>query len=96
MNPLSVLRASARFESNYAVMATEWYCDLMGKIEGPLTPAQLLQKVKRGEITQDTPIRKNSSKWFPAIEVVGLFEAAFRDKPQQVTRVIETEYSGDY
>jgi hypothetical protein len=77
-------------------MTTQWYCELMGKVEGPLTSVQLLQKVKLGEITQDTPIRKNDSKWFPAIEVNGLFEAAFRDKPPTENLAIETEYYGDY
>ena len=77
-------------------MTTQWYCELMGNVEGPLTSAQLLQKVKVGEIAQDTPIRKNDSKWFPAIEVNGLFEAAFRDKPPAGNPAIETEYSGDY
>ena len=77
-------------------MATEWYCDFMGKIVGPLTATELLQKVKRGEISEQTPIRKNNSKWFPAVEVNGLFTAAFQDRPPRTRRVIETEYSGDY
>ena len=77
-------------------MSTQWYCELMGKRQGPLTSAELLQKVKLGEITQDTPIRKNNSKWFPAIEVNGLFEAAFRDKPPPSSQTLDTEYSGDF
>lgn len=76
-------------------MATQWYCELMGKLQGPLSSAELLQKVKLGEITQDTPIRKNDSKWFPAIEVNGLFEAAFRDKPPTSNLATDTEYAGD-
>lgn len=77
-------------------MPTEWYCDFLGKIEGPLTAAQLLEKVRRGEIVYDTPIRKNNSRWFPAREVNGLFDAAFRDDPSRQSRIIDTEYSGDY
>ncbi len=77
-------------------MTTQWYCELMGKLQGPFTSAELLQKVKLGEITQDTPVRKNDSKLFPAIEVNGLFEAAFRDKSPTNNLAIDTEYSGDY
>ena len=77
-------------------MATEWYCDFMGKIVGPLTSSELLHRVKRGEISEQTPIRKNNSKWFPAGEVNGLFDAAFHDRPTRSRRVIDTEYSGDY
>jgi hypothetical protein len=77
-------------------MATEWYCDLMGKVIGPLTPAELLHKVRKGEVSHQTPIRKNDSKWFPAVEVNGLFEAAFREKPPPSQRAVETEFLGDY
>lgn len=75
-------------------MASQWFCDLMGKVEGPLTAAQLLQKVKRGEITELTPIRKDNSKWFPAAEVSGLFEAAFKDRAAK-RNYADTEYAGD-
>lgn len=76
-------------------MANAWYCDLMGKIVGPLTGQQLLQKVRRGEVGEQTPIRKDNSRWFPAIEVSGLFEAAFKDRPPTQRRESETEYADD-
>ena len=58
-------------------MATQWYCDVMGKIIGPISGSKLLDKVKQGEVTRETLIRKNDSKWYPANQVNGLFEAAF-------------------
>ena len=76
-------------------MATQWFCELMGKVVGPLTAAELLTKVRKGEIADNTPIRKNDSRWYPAVEVNGLFEAAFRDDPERTGHFIETEYLGD-
>ena len=76
-------------------MATQWYCELMGKVVGPLTAAELLSKVRKGEISDNTPIRKNDSHWFPAVEVNGLFEAAFRGDPERTRYSTETEYFGD-
>ena len=61
-------------------MASEWYCDLRGKKVGPLTPQELLEMVRLGDVTATTMVRKNDSKWFRADEVGGLFEAAFRDQ----------------
>lgn len=58
-------------------MSTQWYCDLMGKIEGPITAGELLTLVKSGKVTASTLIRKDDSKWFPAEEVGGLFQSAF-------------------
>ena len=68
----------------------------MGKVVGPLTAAELLSKVRKGEIGDNTPIRKNDSNWFPAVEVNGLFEAAFRDDPERTRHAIDTEYLGDF
>ena len=59
-------------------MPTEWYIESMGKVVGPLSPVQLLQKVRSGEITENTQIRKDDSQWVNASEVNGLFEAAKR------------------
>jgi hypothetical protein len=38
----------------------------------------LLQKVRSGEVTRETKLRKGDSAWFLAGEVGGLFEAAMR------------------
>ncbi len=61
-------------------MASKWFCDLRGKVRGPMSPQELLELVRDGQVTPTTPVRKNDSKWFRADTVGGLFEAAFRDQ----------------
>ena len=61
-------------------MASQWYCEVRGKKIGPLSPPELLEKVRVGDVTPTTMVRKNDSKWFRADQVGGLFEAAFRDQ----------------
>ena len=63
-------------------MSTEWYYESMGQVIGPLTSAELLQKVRAGEVTEATPIRKDDSQWVAAEDVNGLFEAANRARIQ--------------
>jgi len=77
-------------------MATQWFCQLKEGVRGPLTGAELKEKVREGEISGVTLIRKDNSKWFPAKEVRGLFEAAFGDDPEKVKKNLETELPGDY
>jgi hypothetical protein len=57
-------------------MTTEWYYQTMGSQVGPVSSAELLRKVRAGEIIPNTQIRKNDSQWVPAAEVGGLFEEA--------------------
>ena len=59
---------------------TQWFIKRSddGGEEGPLRPAQLLLRVRAGEVTRTTQIRKNDSNWFEADQVGGLFEAALR------------------
>ena len=58
----------------------EWFIQNGEESEdvGPLRPPELLMKVRRGEVTRDTLIRKDSSAYFEAGTVGGLFEAAMR------------------
>lgn len=77
-------------------MAVQWYCDLMGKIVGPMTAQQLMEKVRRGEVSGTTPIRKDDSKWFPASEVNGLFEAAFREADQKQKQRMQERFRSQY
>lgn len=51
---------------------------------GPLTPSELLQRVRAGQVTEQTRLRKDDSAWFAAAEVGGLFEAASRPKVEYV------------
>ena len=59
-------------------MTTEWYYESMGQILGPVDSSQLLQKVRSGEISENTRVRKDDSQWVNAGEVNGLFQAAKR------------------
>jgi hypothetical protein len=56
---------------------------------------ELLKKVRSGDVNAATMIRKDDSTWFPAEEVDGLFEAAFKDQPGRYVKEPDTEYSGD-
>jgi hypothetical protein len=59
-------------------IAESWYFDAGGTIEGPLTPAELLERVRSGQIIDNTMVKKGDSQWVMAADVTGLFEAAFR------------------
>lgn len=61
---------------------SEWFYESMGQVVGPLTSAQLLSKVRAGEIVESTRIRKDDSQWVTAIEVNGLIQAAHRSLVQ--------------
>jgi hypothetical protein len=76
-------------------MATQWYFKVGEKIQGPLTPEELLKKVRAGEIKSSTQVRKNDSPFFPAEEVNGLFETAFKNQPGKLHHWYETEHHGD-
>ncbi len=76
-------------------MATSWYLKLQGKMVGPFSSSELLEKVKRREITAETPVRKDDSKWITARDVSGLFDAAFPGDPSSAHRSTATEYAGD-
>ncbi len=75
-------------------MATQWYLKTLGGVVGPLSGKELLQKVKQREVTAETLIRKGDSKWTPAMEVNGLFDAAFPGRA--TTSATPAEYPGDH
>lgn len=70
-------------------MATEWYIQLGGETVGPMTSADLLKRVRAGEVQPTTQIRKDDSQWVAAEEVNGLMDAATRD------RVFKCPYCGE-
>jgi len=76
-------------------MATKWFYKLGGRTEGPISSADLLAKVREGAITEGSWVRKDDSAWFPAEDVSGLFEQAFRDQPGRIKKEANTEYHGD-
>jgi hypothetical protein len=70
-----------RHRSSDLVTGTQWFYDVLGQVFGPLSSAELLAKVKAGEIAANTPVRKDDSQWVNAEDVNGLFEAALKNKP---------------
>ncbi len=75
---------------------TDWFIQTDDNLEdlGPYRPSELLKKVRDGEVTPETKLRKDDSAWFEASEVGGLFEAAMRPTieyfcPQCETQVTE-------
>ncbi|NQT17183.1 MAG: DUF4339 domain-containing protein [Planctomycetes bacterium] len=58
-------------------MASRWFCKVLGQEMGPLSFQGLAEMVRAGTVTESDPVRrKESSKWTPAGEVIGLFRAA--------------------
>jgi hypothetical protein len=54
-------------------MAKPWYFQMMGAEIGPLTPAELMDRVKLGQVQPDTLVRSGSDgKWIPADRWKGL------------------------
>jgi hypothetical protein len=57
-------------------MAKPWYFQMMGAEIGPLTPAELMDRVKLGQIQPDTLVRSGKDgKWIPADRWKGLLPA---------------------
>lgn len=61
-------------------MPTKWFYQRGGQTIGPLSPKELLAKVKDGEVLPQTLVRKDDSQWVEASEVGGLTEAATKDR----------------
>ena len=68
----------------YEKMATEWYYQIMNDVIGPLTSSQLVDRVRSGQVKEDTLIRKDDSQWVTASQVNGLFDAAKRTGAHRV------------
>lgn len=53
---------------------TQWFYRSQGRAVGPLSPQELLQKAKLGEVRRDTLVRKGlAGEWVAAWRVAGLF-----------------------
>jgi hypothetical protein len=65
-------------------MATEWYYQIMNDVVGPLSGRQLLDKVRAGQVKEDTLVRKDDSQWVPARQVSGLLDAVVKPLSQRV------------
>jgi len=58
-------------------MASQWFCRVLGQVVGPVSFQDLREMVRAGTLTENDPVRrKESSRWTPAREVIGLFRAA--------------------
>ena len=55
---------------------SQWFYQYEEEVYGPVKASDLLQLVREHTINAETLVRKDSSAWFPAAEVGGLFEAA--------------------
>lgn len=63
-------------------MSKQWYFQVMGAEVGPLSPAELADKVKRGQIQADTQVRKGADgKWMSADRIKGLLQPVPEDIP---------------
>jgi len=72
---------------------TKWFIQGANASEelGPYRPSELLELVRRGEVTSETLLRKDDSSWFEAAAVGGLFEAAMRPTIRYFCPQCETE-----
>ena len=69
-------------------MAKPWYFQMMGAEIGPLTPAELMDRVKLGQVQPDTLVRSGKDgKWIPADRWKGLLPA----KEEEVEEEVEVE-----
>ncbi len=68
----------------YEKMATEWYYQIMNDVIGPLTSRQLVDRVRSGQVKEDTLVRKDDSQWVPARQVNGLLEAVTQNQSQRI------------
>ncbi|MBX7165527.1 MAG: trypsin-like peptidase domain-containing protein [Pirellulales bacterium] len=69
---------------------TEWYCEVLGEVLGPMGSKQLQEMVRRKELSPHDQVRRSgSNKWLPAGEIRGLFSqpAAAAAKPKEATAV---------
>ena len=57
-------------------MADEWFVKLAGTEQGPISPSQLRELVRKKVVKPDTFVRKGPNRWVRASRVHGLFEAA--------------------
>lgn len=63
-------------------MSKQWYYEVMGTVVGPLTPAELKQKVLKGHVQGDTPVRMGADgHWHPAERVKGLMDRPTTPRP---------------
>ena len=69
-------------------MAKPWYFQMMGAEIGPLTPAELMDRVKLGQVQPDTLVRSGKDgKWIPADRWKGLLPS----KEEEVEEDVEVE-----
>jgi hypothetical protein len=47
-------------------------------VNGPVSPSELLELIRKGIVQESTAVRKGDSSWVASIEVGGLWEAAAR------------------
>jgi hypothetical protein len=74
------------------LMASQWFCKVVGQEVGPLTFQDLAEMVRTGTLKQDDQVRrKGASEWIPAREVIGLFRAAKEEPAQPAPPAAKTQ-----
>lgn len=58
-------------------MADAWFVKLADTEQGPLSPSQLRELVRKKVVKPETHVRKGENRWVRAGKVHGLFESAF-------------------
>ncbi len=63
----------------------QWYYKVLGEVVGPLSPAQMREKVERGEIGPQTLVRKGAhGRWVLASKVNNLLPPSVDDTPAEL------------
>lgn len=52
-----------------------FFVQLMGNETGPVSPMDLQNMVRTGQVKADTPVRADGGGWFPASQLPGLFSS---------------------
>ena len=64
-------------------MASQWFCKVLGQELGPVSFREMAEMARAGTLKEDDPVRREgTSQWTRAGEVIGLFRAAAKERPQ--------------
>ena len=69
--------------------ASQWFCKVMGTELGPLTPEELVEKIRQRQLGPEDLVRRAGGEWTAVFEVKGLLQAAAR--PAAAEPVVEPE-----
>lgn len=76
-------------------MADQWFVRIGGTEQGPMSPKQLRELVRKKIVKPETLVRRDENRWVRAGRVHGLFEAALGASASGVRASPETGSSGE-